>query len=153
MPTDQITNPLAEETETASSGALVLTCVNNTTTTLKLGQIVSLTAYTTGGKARFVKKTGTTPGFNILGIVVGGKAAGKNTIPKNTIVLVLVDGIGQALFGASTTATHLVIGSTATAGLAKTATTATLAKTIGTVLQTKTISSGTALVWCYIHKM
>lgn len=91
------------------------------------------------------------PDFLMWGIVVDPPTGGYT---PGSAVMVLVRGIAQCLFDANnTTAGHLAIQSSTTAGTLTDSATATLAKTMGTILQTATISSGTALVWVAVGKM
>lgn len=105
-----------------------------------------------------VQASSTTPDALTIGVITGGQTSGLTTsIAAGSIAVVTVEGICQVLCDANnTTAGYPLIPSTTTAGSAK-CTSAGAAPTaglgIGVCLQTVTISSGTALVWAYIHKV
>ena len=149
-PAKTLTNPLAEEGESASYNGLVMEIQYDSAAT---GNLVSgtLVAIETGSGPFVVKKATTTPDFLMLGVVVD---APTNGVAPGGVATVLVEGITQALFDANnTTAGHLALESSTTAGTLTDSATATLGKTMGTILQTVTIASGTALVWIYLHKL
>ena len=74
-------------------------------------------------------------------------------LPGAVGVQVVVEGWALALFGANTTAGHLALSSTVTAGICVDAAAATLGQTIAYILESVTIGAGTALVPVYVHKM
>lgn len=153
-PVNQLTNPTAEENEGASYGHLEIECVYDSAQSGNLtnGMVVAIetvTAPPTG--PLLIKKATTTPDFLMLGVVISAPTGGYT---PGSVVQVLIDGICQVLFDAnSTTAGHAGIQSSTTAGDLTDNATYTVGKTLATVLQTLTISSGSALVWCYVHKM
>lgn len=150
-PVNQITNPLAEESEAASNGGVVEVWEYDSA---QSGNLVNgtLVAVETGAQSPpLIKKATTTPDFLMLGIIVDAPTGGYT---PGSACHVLVEGKVQALFDANnTTAGHLGLQSSTTAGSLTDSATATLGKTMVVVLQTVTIASGTALVWCYVHKM
>lgn len=153
-PANQLVNPLAEEGEAASYGAHVINVQWDPTAsgTLVNGNVVALldlTAPSTGPVQ--VKKATTTPDFRMLGVVVSAPTGGY--LP-GAAVEVVTEGIALVLFDANNTVVnHLGIQSSTTAGTLTDSATATLGKTMCTILEAVTISSGTALVPCYVHKM
>ena len=151
-PVNQITDPLSEENEAQVIGHFELECVYDSAASGNLtnGMVVAIEVSDTG-LPFLVKKATTTPDFLMLGVVVNAPTGG--VIPGN-VVSILTEGVCQVLFDANnTTHGHLALQSSTTAGTATDSATATLAKTLGTILQSVTISSGTALVWVYVHKM
>ena len=132
-------------------------------TSLPLGTLVEIEAYAGPGTGNpptlpKVQASSLTPDALLVGVITGGKSVGLTTaIGPGAIAVVAVEGICQVLCDANnTTAGYPLIQSTTTAGTAK-CTSAGAAPTaglgIGVCLQTVTISSGTALVWAYIHKV
>ena len=154
MPVDQITNPTAQEGETYLSGGQVVELYQFDPAgagTLVNGSLVALQTLTAPSLGpALIRPTTTTQGFNILGIVVGAPTGG---ITPGGIVMVCVEGFALALFGATTTAQHLALSSTTTAGICLDSASATLGQTIAVILEAVTIASGTALVPVYVHKM
>lgn len=151
-PANQITNTLAEEGEAQVMGHHEMECQYDSAASGNLlnGTVVAIEVSDTGPPF-LVKKVTTTPDFLMLGVVVGAPTLG--VVPGGP-VQVLVEGVTQVLFDANnTTHGHLALQSSTTAGTATDSATATLGKTLGVILQTLTISSGTALVWVYVHKM
>ena len=151
-PAKQLVNPLAEENETADNGNLVLVCEYDSSQSGNLvnGTLVAIETESSDTTI-LIKKATTTPDFLMLGVIVdaptGGYAPGQ-------ACHVLVEGKVDALFDANnTTAGHLGIQSSTTAGSLTDSSTATVGKTMGTILESVTISSGTALVPIYLHKM
>lgn len=155
MPVDLITNPTAEESESYISGGRVVeyyqydssqsgNLVNGTLVAME-----SLTSPSTG--PALIKKATTTPDFLMLGVVTNAPTGG---YAPGSVVEVCVEGFCLALFDANnTTAGHLGLQSSTTAGSLTDSATATLGKTMCTILEAVTISSGTALVPVYVHKM
>lgn len=128
---------------------------------LPLGTLVEIETYAGPGSSNpptvpKCQPSSTTADFYLLGVVVGGQSAYSNSggaVPPGDIALVMVKGLCQVLFAATTTAGEVVVQSTGTAGCGASTATAVLGKTIGTCLQSVTISSGTGLAWCYISKV
>jgi hypothetical protein len=153
-PAKQITNPLAEEGETADNGNLVLVIEYDSAGSGNLvnGTVVAIeTVASATGVTKLIKKVTTTPDFLMLGVIVDAPTGG---VAPGQAAHVLVEGIAPVLFDANnTTAGHLALQSSTTAGSATDSATATLGKTLGTILASVTISSGTALVDTYVHKM
>lgn len=157
-------NPEAGQNEYAQNDKFVINIEVDPTLTanLPMGTLVELESYTasiTGDgvyvppAVPVVQPSATTADFLLLGVVLGGSSRGSAAIPGG-IAQVCVDGICQVLCDNTTTVGHPLVQSTSIAGAAHdNSTTAVLGKTIGTALQAVTISSGTALVWSYIHKM
>jgi uncharacterized protein involved in propanediol utilization len=151
MPVNQLVNTLGQSGETPGTGGFVMQMQYDPAASGNLlsGNIVAIETGTT--TPWLIKKATTTPDFLMWGVVVDAPTGG-NTPGSSTTVL--VEGIAQVLFDANnTTAGHLALQSSTTAGTCTDSATATLAKTLGTILQTLTISSGTALVWVAVHKM
>lgn len=152
-PVNQITNPLAEETESSTAGIVWTTFVNGTTSNLKFGMLVSTSAYS-GTGTRKVVPIPEAGSFAGVGVVAGGIAFGDTTIPEGTPVMVIVEGPAQVLSAGTITAlTDVIIIDTASKGIGKPSSSVTVGKTYGHYTQTKDVTSGTALVWAYIHKM
>ena len=154
MPVDLAVNPTAEESETYLGGGIVTgyyqfdpagsgTILNGTACAFQ-----TLTAPSIG--PLLIRPTTTTQGFNIAGVAIGAPTGGY--LP-GSIVQIVVEGWALALFGATTTAQHLALSSTGTAGIFVDSASATLGQTMGVILEAVTISSGTALVPIYVHKM
>lgn len=154
MPVNQIVDPLAEEGENADYGSVHIYCEYDSSQSGNLtnGMVVAIETVTAPPTTPFlIKKATTTPDFLMLGVVVNAPTGGYT---PGSAVDVLIEGIAQVLFDAnSTTAGHAGIQSSTTAGDLTDNATYTVGKTLATVLQTLTISSGSALVWCYVHKM
>jgi len=151
MPLDQITNP------TGLQGDYGITTSIHTHDFLfnpgdpnpllnGQGVIPSIDA---NGFAR-VTRSGTTADNRIIGVAVNAPTGG---YPGGFVCSIVVDGVAQALFSTSTTAGHYMTAANTVAGAFADTATFTAGSTIGQILQTVTISSGTALVWVYIHKM
>jgi hypothetical protein len=135
----------------------------DTATSLPLGTLVEIEPYAGPGTGNpptlpKVQASGTSNDNYVVGVLTGGKSVGLTTaIGPGAVGVVAVEGICQVLCDANnTTAGYPLIQSTTTAGTAK-CTSAGAAPTaglgIGVCLQSVTISSGTALVWAYIHKV
>ncbi len=153
MPVNQLTNPLAEENEPQSNGAVVETLKYDPAASGNLinGTVVSIEVSDTGPPFVIKASVHTTVDFLMWGVIVGAPTGGYT---PGSACLVLVRGIVQVLFDANnTTHGHLAVQSATTDGTATDSATATLAKTLGTILQSVTISSGTALVWVAVGKM
>lgn len=154
MPVNQIVNPTAEEGENASYGnhSIMVEYDSAQSGNLVNGTLVAIEGVTSPPTGPFlIKKTTTTPDFLMLGVVVNAPTGG---VAPGGVAEVLTEGICQALFDANnTTQGGLGLQSSTTAGSLTYSATATLGKTMCTILQTLTISSGTALVWVYVHKM
>ena len=150
MPVNQLTNPLAEEGESASYGHHEIEIVYDSAASGNLlnGNVVVIEPTNI---PFVIKKNTTTPDGFLLGVVVGAPTGGYT---PGSVVQVLTYGIMQVLFDANnTTAGHFAIQSSTTAGTATDSATATVARTLGVILQTVTISSGTALVWVLVKEM
>jgi hypothetical protein len=155
MPVDSIIQPTTEEGESYISGGRVVeyyqydsaqsgNLVNGT-----LVAIETLTSPSVG--PALIKKATTTPDFLMLGVIVNAPTGG---VAPGGIAEVCVEGFCLALFDANnTTAGHLGLQGATTAGSLTDSATATLGKTMCTILESVTISSGTALVPVYVHKM
>jgi hypothetical protein len=155
MPVDQITNPTAEEGEAYLGGGQVVEMYQYdpaASGNLLNGMTVALEALTSPSVGPvLIKKATTTPDFLMLGIVTGAPTGGYT---PGQVVEVVVDGYALALFDANnTTAGHLGLQSSTTAGDLTDSATATLGKTMCTILSSVTIASGSALVPVYVHKM
>ena len=151
MPVNQIVNTLGQSGETPGTGSFQMQMEYDSSQSGNLlsGNLVAIETGTT--TPWLIKKATTTPDFLMWGIVVDAPTGGYT---PGSSVGVLIEGVVQCLFDANnTTAGHLAIQSSTTAGTLTDSATATLAKTMGTILQTATISSGTALVWVAVHKM
>ena len=130
--------------------------------TLPIGTLVELEAYAGPGTGNpptlpRIQASSETPDNLVLGVLTGGKSVGVSTsIAGGSLGVVCVEGICQVLCDATTTVGYPLIQSAAHTGTAV-CTSAGAAPTagqgIGTCLQAVTISSGTALVWAYIHKV
>lgn len=152
-PAKQLPNPLAEEGENADYGNLVLVVEYDSAQSGNLvnGTVVAIETAASQGSTYLIKKATTTPDFLMFGVIVDAPTGG---YAPGAACHVLVEGIVGVLFDANnTTAGHLAIQSSTTAGTATDSATATVGKTLGTILNTVTISSGTALVDVYVHKM
>lgn len=155
MPVDQIPNPAATESETYIGGGQVVemyTYDSSQSGNLTNGMLVAIETLTAPsiGPA-LIKKATTTPDFLMLGIVINAPTGGYT---PGSVVEVVVEGWALALFDANnTTAGHLGLQSSTTAGSLTDSATATLGKTMCTILEAVTIASGTALVPVYVHKM
>jgi hypothetical protein len=131
-------------------------------TALPLGSLVEIVNYTgpgTGARSTppTIKASSTTADFKLLGIVTAGgnseDANGVVSVAAGQVAKVAVIGsVVQALFDANnTTAGHLAVQSTTTAGTCTDSATATAGKTVGVILQAVTIATGTALVWILVR--
>lgn len=155
MPVDQLTNATAQEGETYIGGGQVVETYqydSSQSGNLVNGTLVAVESLTSPsiGPA-LIKKATTTPDFLMLGVVINAPTGGYT---PGSIVEVVVEGWCLALFDANnTTAGHLGLQSSTTAGSLTDSATATLGKTMCTILEAVTISSGTALVPVYVHKM
>ena len=153
-PAKELVNPLAEEGEDASYGGVVQYFQYDPAASGNLvnGNLVvleDLTAPSTGPV--LIKKATTTPDFRMLGVVASAPTGGYT---PGSSVEVVTEGVCLALFDANNTVVnHLAICSSTTAGTLTDSSTATVGKTMGTILEAVTISSGTALVPIYLHKM
>lgn len=153
MPTNQLVNPLAEESEAASYGGFTQYFQYDPAQSGNLlnGTVVAIETPLIAGGTALIKKVTTTPDFLMLGVVVAAPALGYT---PGSSVEVLREGVAQVLFDANnTTAGHLAIQSSTTAGTCTDSATATLGKTLGVILQAVTIASGTALVEVLVGKM
>lgn len=154
MPNNELVNPLAEESESADYGhySIMVQYDSAQSGNLVNGTVVAVEGVTSPPTGPFlIKKATTTPDFLMLGVVVNAPTGGYT---PGSAVEVLTEGFTQVLFDANnTTQGGLGLQSSTTAGSLTYSATATLGKTMCTILQTLTISSGTALVWCYVHKM
>lgn len=151
MPTNQLVNTLNQSGDGFGTGALVEYFEYDSAQSGNLlnGNVVAIETGTT--TPWLIKKVTTTPDFLMWGVVVTAPTGGYT---PGSAVAVLIRGVAQVLFDANnTTAGHLALQSSTTAGTCTDSATATLAKTMGTILQTVTISSGTALVWVAVGKM
>jgi len=151
MPVNQLINTLNQSGEGYETGAFLQVMEYDSAQTGNLlnGTVVAIETGTT--TPWLIKKTTTTPDFLMWGVIV---LAPTNGYTPGSACYVVTEGITQVLFDANnTTAGHLALQSSTTAGTCTDSATATLAKTLGTILQTLTISSGTALVWVAVHKM
>jgi len=168
-----VANPLAGQNQPANTGMMIFEYGLDPALTAKvpLGTLMELEAYapspaiTGDGSYNYpiIQPSSETADLLLVGVVVGGPSlghspylpAGATGSPGGPVMaMVCVEGICQVLSSNTTTVGHALIQSTTVAGAAEDSggTTATAGKTIGTVLQAVTISSGTALVWAYIHK-
>ncbi len=153
MPVNQIVNPLSEENEPQGMGHMELECVYDSQASGNLinGTVVSLEVSDTGPPFVIKKSVHTTVDFLMLGVVINAPTGG---VVPGGVAQILVEGVCQVLFDANnTTHGHLAVQSATTDGDATDAAGATVGKTLGTILQSATISSGSALVWVYVHKM
>jgi hypothetical protein len=151
MPVNQLVNTLGQSGEGPGTGSFQMQMEYDSAQTVNLlnGNVVAIETGTT--TPWLIKKTTTTADFLMWGVVVDAPAGGYTPGSSCSIAVI---GVVQALFDANnTTAGHLALQSTTTAGTLTDSATATLAKTMGTILQTATISSGTALVWIALMKM
>lgn len=107
-----------------------------------------------------IAATSTTSLF--AGVFQGSSTLGATNVVPTTfaglpaqLAMAGVNGLMQVLCDATTTIGHTIIPSTTVAGAAHDsgATTSTAGTTIGVALQAVTISSGTALVWCFIQRV
>ena len=104
------------------------------------------------------KRSATTADFLLLG-VVGGPTPTTVAVstglayPVGAVVEVVMLGVSTILMDANnSTAGHLILQSTATAGNGTDSATATNGKTIGTSLQTLTIGAANTAMWAIISK-
>lgn len=151
-PVNQLTNPLAEESESASNGGVVIVVEYDSSQSGNLinGTLVAIETEASDTTI-LIKKATTTPDFLMLGVIIDAPTGG---YAPGAACHVLVEGRVDALFDANnTTAGHLAIQSSTTAGDLTDSATATVGKTMGTILESVTISSGSALVPIYLHKM
>jgi hypothetical protein len=122
-----------------------------------LMQIENYTWPTSPGDGQFTPayvepSAAASPGYRLVGVCIGGSSPGSAAQPGGAC-MVLTEGLTQILCDASTTAGDPLEQSAATAGAAKTESTVTAGTGIGVALEAVTISSGTALVPAYIHKV
>jgi hypothetical protein len=119
-----------------------------------IGTVVELEAYAGPGSqprsaAPLIQpSTPGTPG-SIIGAISPGTDLGSTMIPPGSVATVTICGVCQVLCDASTVSGEALVQSPTTAGCAQTSA-YPVTRTLGLCLQTVTISSGTALVWCYI---
>lgn len=162
MPFLDASNPLGAGNEQPRYEAAITTLGVTNTTLPKIGTLVQVKApytppSTTGDSNTTTPavlrgiKAATAGNFYGIGVCVGGATLGSTPV-KNGTLMVLVNGYALVRFKATTTAGHVVIVSTSTAGNAKTTSAAVLGKSYGVVLKAVTITSGTKLVPCYIEK-
>lgn len=157
MPVNQLVNPLAEEGESASYGAVVEYFQYDPAQSGNLvnGNLVSMEALTAPSTGPvLIKKSTTTPDLLFVGIVVNAPTGGYT---PGSAVAVLVKGVALALFDANnTTAGQIAIQSSTTAGTCTEGTdaaTVQVGTVVGIILESVTIGSGTALVPLYVNKM
>jgi len=153
MPVNQLTNFSGEENESQTIGHFELICQYDSSQSGNLvnGTLVAIESLSSSTSPILIKKATTSPDFYMLGVVVNAPTGG---VAPGGAVEVLTHGVVQCLFDANnTTAGHLALQSSTTAGCLTDSSTATLGKTMGTILQSVTISSGTALVWVLVGKM
>ena len=89
-----------------------------------------------------------TPG-GVIGALSPGTDLGSTLVPPGAVATVTISGVCQVLCDSSTVSGDALIQSPSTPGCAQTSNSPTT-RTLGLCLQSVTISSGTALVWCYI---
>lgn len=151
MPVNQLVNTLGQSGETPGTGAFTMQMEYDSTQVGNLlnGNVVAIETGTT--TPWLIKKTTTTPDALMWGVVSEAPTGGYT--PGSSVTIVIT-GIMQVLFDANnTTAGHVGIQSSTTAGTLTDAASATVNRTMAVVLQTVTIASGTALVWCAVHKV
>ena len=169
MPNAQLVNPAGVDGLNASVGGITIAAVNGDSVALVAGELVEIVTpyagatspgYTTNRPPFQVKRTLASSQLAglILGVVAGVYPNAGSNYPVGAVLEVVVEGPTLITIddnGGGTTIGDAIIPSVITAGQGSDSgsATPTLGKTIATALQTVTIASGSASVWCYVHRV
>ena len=146
MGTQLIGNPGGDNSESPGDiGQTYVQVINGDTVTLTSGTLVeAITPFTSSSTTFTVKRSATSVDNMLIGVVAGA------SIPVGGAGRVTTEGIVSATFDGATTAGHVAIQSTSTAGDCHDTASVVAGQTIGMVLQTIG-SAGAAFV--YVHKV
>jgi hypothetical protein len=170
MPNPVAQNPLGAYNQNGIGlGPDIVEAVNNTTSTMKVGDVVVIQGGITSTTAVYTPNVTTSTTANdtlVIGVVaekygsspdlIGTLGSSGNTYPAGGIVPVVIDGVARVRIGGNTVTAGapLVQSGTASIAQANTLTTAsTLAGSIiGFALEANTNSDSNSTIRAYIHK-
>lgn len=169
MGTALIANPAGSSGLQASIGSLTVAAINGGSGVILPGAIVEIVTpfagsssppYSSNGPP-FQVKTAPTSGVIdglVVGVAAGPIKAGQTSFAIGDALEVIVEGLALITCddnGGGTTIGDAITWSTTTAGQGKDTGSATpvVGTALATALQTVTIASGSAPVWCYVHRV
>lgn len=168
-PTALIPNPAGADQFTPVVGAVSIAAVNGDSAAFAPGLFVlSVTPYapnlnppggTEANTPFSVKRPSTSPAYSlIIGVAAGVLPAGQSTYPIGGILEVVTEGPALITCDdgeSGTTIGDYITASTTTAGQGTDSgsSTPTVGEGLAVALQTVSIVTGSASVWCYVHKL